>query len=335
MVSDLIDGVLEPILALSKSQNRDSVLIDTRWGTRNTTENWTNNAWPFLKDLQFSLAKDIAARASERYGVTATNECFRGMSEYSLQWATADEDEKFNAAIRVVSEYAILIDQTFNDFHFSRWTDYEFAIEYQKFSAENARIPQFRVRADVTAESGKVPIRTGVYVAQDDPYASLQFAWTGNGGGKLRLANTFNELGIAALQKVGRKDLWLDDEKMFEFAMQSPQSELFRPTIYMLGKEHRTFASGAVAEEAFINTPSKWYFVEMLNDQFEILEQIEVEQPQAFVERISGGSVCEKPGFYFTPAVAGLRRHFKKGEIAPEHPSQYGKTIWQWDPSQD
>lgn len=246
MVSDLIDGILDPILALSKAQNRDSV-----------------------------------ARAIERYGVTGTNECFRGISEYSMQWATVDEEEKFNAAVRVVSEYAILIDQTFNDYHFSRWTDYEFAFAYQKFSAENARIPQFRIRTDVTAESGKVPIRTGVYVAQDDPYASLQFAWTGNGGGKLRLANTFNDIGIAVLQKVGRKDLWLDDEKMFEFAMQSPQRELFRPTIYMLGKEHRTFASGAVAEEAFINTPSKWHFVEMLNDQFESLDEIEVEQPPA------------------------------------------------------
>lgn len=335
MVSDLIDGILDPILALSKSQNRDSVLIDARWGTRNTTENWTNNAWPFLKDLQFSLVKDIAARAIERYGMTGTNECFRGVSEYSTQWATVEEEEKFNAAVRVVSEYAINIDQTFNDFQFSRWTDFDFAFAYQKFSAENTRIPQFHIRTDVTAESGKVPVRTGVYIAQNDPYASLQFAWTGNGGGKLRLANTFNEIGIAALQKVGRKDLWLDDEKMFEFAMQSPQRELFRPTIYMLGEEHRTFASGAVAEEAFINTHSKWYFVEMLNDQFESLDGIEVEQPPAFVERISGGSVCEKPGFYFTPAVAGLRRHFKNGEIAPEHPSQYGKTIWQWDPFQD
>ena len=319
MVSDLIDGILDPILALSKSQHRDSVLIDTRWGTRNTTENWTNNAWPFLKDLQFSLAKDIAARAIDRYGVTGTNECFRGISEYSMQWTTVDEEEKFNAVVRVVSEYAIYIDQTFNDYQFSRWTDFDFAFAYQKFSAEHARIPQFRIRTDITAESGKTPIRTGVYAAQNDPYASLQFAWTGNGGGKLRPANTFNELGIAALQKIGRKGLWIDDEKMFEFAMQSPHRELFRPTIYMLGTEHRSFASGAVAEEAFINTPSKWYFVEMLNGQFENSEELEVEESQPFVERISGGEVCEKPGIYFTPAVAGLRRRFKRGEIAPEH----------------
>jgi hypothetical protein len=335
MVSDLIDGILDPIIALSKTQNRDSVLIDKRWGTRNTTENWNNNAWPFLKDLQFSLAKDIAARAIERYRITGTNECFRGIGEYSLQWTTVDEEEKFKAAVRLISEYAINIDQTFNSAQYSRWTDFDFAFAYQKFSAEHARMPKFRVRADVTADSGKIPIRTGVYVAQNDPNAGLQFAWTGNDSGKLRPANTFNDLGIDALQKVGRKDLWLDDEKMFEFAMQSPQRELFRPTIYMLGQEHRSFASGAVADEAFINKASKWYFVEMLNDQFEDLEEIEVEQPPIFVERISGGSVCEKPGFYFTPAVTGLRRRFEKGEVAPEHPSQYGRTIWQWDPCQD
>ncbi|MDB5755614.1 MAG: hypothetical protein JWR56_2042, partial [Massilia sp.] len=49
----------------------------------------------------------------------------------------------------------------------------------------------------------------------------------------------------------------LDDQKMFDFAMRSPQVELFRPTIYMLGKEHRNFAAGAVADEAFVDTPCK------------------------------------------------------------------------------
>jgi hypothetical protein len=53
------------------------------------------------------------------------------------------------------------------------------------------------------------------------------------------------------------------------------------------------------------------------------------------VERISGGCVCEKPGYYFTPAGGGQRRHFKKGDIAPERQSEYGKTIWQWDLCQD
>jgi hypothetical protein len=270
MVSNLMDGVVDPLLTLSKNENRDSVLKDDpRWGNRNTTESWSNNAWPFLRDFQLSLTKDIAARAFEQYQITDTNNCFRGISEYSMQWATVEEEERFNDLIREISNYAIGIDQTLDDYYDSRWDDYGFAHSYKEFALEHPLIPKFRVRDDVIGQSGKKPTRTGVYMAMDDPYAALQFAWTGGPGGKLRPAKTFNEVGLAALKDVGRDDLWINDQKMFDFAMRSPQVELFRPTIYMLGEEHRSFAAGAVANEAFKDNPCKWYFVEIINGEFE------------------------------------------------------------------
>jgi hypothetical protein len=336
MVSNLIDGTVDPLLALSKNQNRDSDLSDPRWGTRNTRNNWSNKAWPFLRDLQLSLAKAIAGRAFERYGITDTNYCFRGMSEYSMQWTSEEEEENFKYLERVISEHAIPIDQTFDDYHNSRWRDSNFAYRYREFASEHPQIPKFRVRTDVVGKSGKTPSRTGVYVAQDDPYAALQFAWTGNGGGKLRPAKTFSDIGLDALSKVGRKDLWLDDQKMFGFAMQSPHAALFRPTIYMSGTEHRDYASMAVANEAFVDRPCEWYFVEIVNGEFEDIEITTTAQPQhEITERLSGGDICRKTGFYFTPAHTGSRRRLIQGEAAPEFESQYGKTIWQWDTQQD
>jgi hypothetical protein len=287
MVSNLMDGVVDPLLTLSKSQNRDSALKDPRWGTRNTTENWSNNAWPFLRDFQVSLAKDIAARAFERYEITDANNCFRGISEYSMLWATVEEEERFNDLVKKISDYAINIDQTLDDYHHSRWSDYGFAYSYSEFAAENPKLPKFRVRRDLIGESGKKPTRTGVYVAQEDPYAALQFAWTGGPGGKLRPAKTLNDIGLAALKEVGRKDLWLDDEKMFDFAMRSPQVALFKPTIYMRGTEHRDFAAGAVAGEAFSDQPRKWYFVEMINGEFKDIFDEEDLSPAQWLKNAS------------------------------------------------
>jgi hypothetical protein len=336
MVSSLIDGVVDPLLALAKEQGRDTLLKDPRWGLRNTNENWSNNAWPFLKDLQRSLAKDIADRAFETYRITDTNNCFRGIEEYSMAWATADEELKFTDLVRIISDYALYIDQTLDDYHTSLWSDYGFANIYKEFSSKHPQIPKFIVRTDVSAESGKPLSRTGVYVAQDDPLASLQFGWTGNGGGRLRPAKTFSAIGLDALQKIGRDDLWLDDEKMFRFAMESPHRAAFEPTIYMLGKEHRNYAAGAVADEAFVDRPCMWYFVEIVNGEFQNFEGSTDEAATISASvRILGGDVCTGEGFYFTPARLNSRRRFAAGEIMPDYESNYGKTIWQLDNNQE
>lgn len=336
LVSRAIVDEVEPLLSLAKTEGRDAYLTDPVWGHRDTSENWANNAWPFWKDLQSSLAKDISMRAFERYGKTAVYDCFRGLQEYSLQWTTPEEERRLENTIRTISKYANKIDETLDDYHDSRWTDADFATAFTEFASEHSSIPSFRIRSDVTAESGKAPSRTGVYVAQDDANAALQFAWTGNGGGKLRPAKTFNEIGLAALQAVGREDLWINDQKMFEFATAGKYDALFHPTIYMLGQEHRDFASMAVANEAFIDHPCKWYFVEIVNGEFESLTQhsIPVPAPQ-IVDRVRAGQICRRSGFYFTPAQPGSRQFFAVGTKVPDYQAQYGQTIWQWDPQQD
>ena len=50
--------------------------------------------------------------------------------------------------------------------------------------------------------------------------------------------------------------------------------------------------------------------------------------------RQPAGQPCPKEGWWFTPAAAGSRRHFKQGEIMPEVQSDYGSTFWQWDSDQ-
>jgi hypothetical protein len=50
--------------------------------------------------------------------------------------------------------------------------------------------------------------------------------------------------------------------------------------------------------------------------------------------RCEAGQPCPREGWWFTPAGANSRRHFKAGELMPDLKSDYGATIWQWDEQQ-
>ncbi len=343
MVSQLIDGVVDPLLDLAKAQNRDSVMVDPRWGTRNTSENWANNAWPFLKDFQASLAKDIAGRAFERYKVTGATQCLRGIQEYSMLWATPEEEQRFTEVLQTIGRYAAKIDDTLDDYHSSRWDDSAFAYHYHDFAAQFPKIPKLRIRADVQAETGKTLTRTGVYIAQDDRHAALQFGWTGNGGGKLRPSETFNELGLDALTTVGRQDLWFNEQKMFAFATSKKYAALFKDDIYFNDQPRPSWAPGAVSGRSFTKRPCKWYYVELINGEFEDIEEEDLKEARAESDaavaqrqrcRTEGGDPCPTAGYYFTPAIADSRRYFRYGETMPIADNKLWKTIWQWDDQQ-
>ena len=53
----------------------------------------------------------------------------------------------------------------------------------------------------------------------------------------------------------------------------------------------------------------------------------------AVSERVLGGHVCPRAGWWRTPAE-GSRRHFQNGELMPSLGGDYGTTIWQWDDNQ-
>jgi hypothetical protein len=260
-----------------------------------------------------------------------------------MQWATPEEEQRFNDVLEAIGRYAATIDKTLDDYHNSRWNDFGFAYYYKAFLARFPQIPKFRIRADVQAETGKAPGRTGVYIAQDDPHAALQFGWTGNGGGKLRPASTFNELGLDALKTVGRQDLWFNEEKMFAFTTSKKYASLFRKDIDLDGNPCPRLASSAVARSTFTERPCKWYYVELVNDEFEDIAEEEAKEAKAESDeyqaqqqhrRTEGGNPCPETGYYFTPAKAGSRRYFKYGEIMPKIGNEVWSTIWQWDVQQ-
>ena len=267
-VCDLINGLVDPLLATADGERRDTLLTDPQWGTRRTSDNWVNNAWPVLKDLQTSVANSLAARQNNMYVRPAVDEFLHGIDEFSLEWATPAEEELFANAVKKIDTFAGWLDDTLAKEELSRWNDFDISFHFPAFHELQPRIPRFKVRLDVSAHTGSLPPVTGVYVALDDPNATLQFAFAENGGRKLRKANTFNDLGLDALQFVGRDALWTDHQKMFEFATLQNYQSIFYDQIFLQGKLQPTLARVAVKRAAITARPAKWYLVEELNEDW-------------------------------------------------------------------
>ncbi|CAH0246987.1 hypothetical protein SRABI118_02867 [Massilia sp. Bi118] len=334
LVTDLINGDVEAILERAQIQRRDKLLVDKRWGVRNTSKNWSNYAWPYLKDLQISLAKNIAEREAGVYGMTAVSEYLYALQQFSLDWMTPAEEEILNTATQNISYWATPLDKTMADFMSSSWNDFGFAYRYPDYVTQFDTISKFHVNTDIIVSTDVIPEKTGIYVSKDDPHAALQFAWAGKEGRKLREANTFNELGLDALAAVGRKDLWFNEQKMFDFATTSKYAKLLHDDVIWENGSHPDLAPSAVARQAFTKRPSEWYLVEPIEGEFEKLADLDIVETVENGPRIAGGEKCTEPGFYFAPSRLDSRRYFSRGDTAPSFDTQYGATIWQWDMQQ-
>lgn len=334
LLDDFVNGV-DITLDLAQQQGRDQLLVSERWGVRDTVANFSTYGFPALKDFQKATNRDIARRASELYEFTGYNQCARLLGELSMNWSTPEEEQKFEAGMKRIANHAGPVDSTMK----RSWDDGVFAIAARKFEELLDPLPKFRVRTDVTAESGKRPIRTGVYVPQDDAYGSLQFGWTGNSDGCLADCQTFNELGLQAVNAVGRDALWSDDARLLPIVKQAKYLAAFKELDWFKDPNFLndpTPATYFLGHKGIAYRPCKWYFVERVEDEYEddAPEGLAQAQPEQLRGRCVAGQPCSREGFWFTPAQTNSRRFFKAGEVMPELGGDYGTTIWQWDPTQ-
>lgn len=330
-------GVVDPTLDLAKRQRRDELLTDTRWGTRNTSQNWANHGWSFLADFQLKVATDIAKRAFEVYKVTGANQCARGMAEQSTDWMTPDEEDNFEDRFEQISLYAMNIDYTMDKTHKAgRWSDFGLAEALDEYPEAIIRPPALRLRADVTGQTGTVPPRTGVYLPVDDMNGTPQFCWTGTPAGPLQECRTLNQLGLEALAVVGRDDLWANEERMHAFV----QAHLMDPRLtsdsfFADSKTDPSLAPSLIARQAFTSRPCSWIYVEQIPGEVENLSEPSPTTVVVGGPRVEAGALCPQPGYYFTPARPNSRRYFAKNAIMPHIGGDYGATIWQWDGNQN
>ncbi|WP_044527933.1 hypothetical protein [Herbaspirillum sp. B65] len=260
---------VDPTLAKVKLQGRDVLLTNSRWGTRDTSENWVQNGRAFLANFELSIARQIAERAFEVYSFTDAYNCGRGLSEYSLNWMTPEEEDEFQSRFDDLYLYAQNIDRTLKKFNVAGgWDDFDLTMCLTEHPEALGDATALRLRSDITAHSGTTPPRTGVYLPLDDPHGTPQFCWTGKPSGKLKECATFNDLGLEALASVGRQALWLDDYRMYQFVQSHRRDpRLIADSFFKDAVNDPKRTASLVARHAFTSRPCDWIYVEQLHGQ--------------------------------------------------------------------
>ncbi|MDR2188730.1 MAG: hypothetical protein LBE62_11905 [Azonexus sp.] len=333
MIDKLIAGA-DVLLDVAKSQGRDALLTNERWGVRDTSANWSTYGYPALADFRKSTIWHIAARTNEIYGATGTNQCAHMMSEISSRWMTPDEEDAFGEQCGAVFSYGYRIDDAVGAGGQRTLKDSSMVGFWQEYAGRFPRLPKFRVRTDVVGKTDKRPPRTGVYVPQDDPYGTLQFAWTGDSEGALGEVQTFNDAGLAAVKAIGRDALWLDEPKMMAYVIEALKQKRLQPKRGIDWKDVDDLIAARLVlrPQVFTERSCKWYFVEMIDGEFDDATEDEVNMTESVGRpNVPAGQPCPESGWWFTPAKTGSRRYFKAKEIMPDFNSKYGSTIWQWD----
>lgn len=336
MIDKLMAGT-DVLLDLAQSQGRDALITDERWGVRDTSSNWSTYGHSALADFRKSTIKLIAWRTNEMYCGTGAYQCAYLLDEASSRWMTEDEENGFRKQFEGVFSYASRIDEVSGAGGQKRLKDKSMIAFWQEYGSHFPRLPRFRVRTDVVGETGKLPPRTGVYVPQDDPYGTLQFGWTGNGDGILGKVQTYNEAGLAAVRAMGRNAIWQDEEKMMAYVIESLKQGRLQPANGRDWKDVARLNTACVilSPQVFTERPCKWYFVEMIDGEFDdATEEDETVAEPVRHPNVTAGTLCPEAGWWFTPAQANSRRYFKTGENMPSVGGDYGLTFWQWSPDQ-
>ena len=339
----LIDALIKGAdvnLELAKQQGRDVLLANDRWGVRDTSANWSTFVYPALEDFRKATIKDIALRSTESYEFTGATQCSRMIDEFSSLWMTEEEETRFKEQFEKVYHHAQFIDfaagvgGSRHQLH-----DHSMALYWLECATQVPRMSKLRVRTDIEAITGKRPPRSGVYVAQDDEYATLQFAWTGNNDGQLGEAKTLGPAGRLAATSIGRDALWTDGRKMAAYAVNAfKRGDLTDYAWYKPGDEADPDKAPWIVGEASITTrPCKWYFVERLEGQFDddaIQDSVRGVAAVDAILRCEASQPCPREGYWFTPARPGSLRCFAHAEVMPDVGGDYGATVWQWDEQQ-
>ncbi|MGY5941273.1 hypothetical protein [Stenotrophomonas forensis] len=302
------------------------------WESQDTASHFSTYAYPALMEFRECVVEDIALRSIERYRGAGEHQCARMLEEYAYQmaWATPEQEKLFRETTERVFSYASELSGTVarppvaNDFSF--W------LLWNKGVIDSHRIPKFRVRTDFVVRTNQVPPRTGIYVAKDDPMASLQFAWTG-GYGHLCPAMAPNDIGRDVLKQIGRDGMWADTKAFYRFLDANRHLDPYGWSD--IQADLVKVAPSVIAGSAFDLKDCDWYFVEPIANEFEEIDgsYTGTDQPDLRPDRVAAGERAPVAGWWYSPAQ-GSRRFFKQGDVFPAINSDWGDTFWIWAPDQ-
>ena len=308
---------------------RDKAMRAHGWTEGHLAANWSTYAHPMLNDCLRGLLRQKQMRATEWYDIAGVRGTLTGMSHFSMNWTLPDEEEKFLDLSGEAGDIESKLDTTINH----TWTDLRMASSWDMYQSAFPKMPKFRVRTDVEGESGKRPIRTGVYIPQDDANGTLQFAWTGNNGGALHLCETFSDLALEYLGLVGRDKIWrAPNEATRKMNRAEPTDDYFDDWCREYKKMQFPDSISSRNVRAFVKRPCKWYFIEQITGEFEDEVPVSMHDPDKI--RCLPGQIVPRSGWWHSPALPGDQgfRFLAQGLTFPsDSTTEWGAVFWYYE----
>lgn len=308
---------------------RDRAMREIGWDEGHLAANWSTHAHPMLADCLRGLLAQKRLRATESYDISGISGTLTGMSHFSMSWTLPEEEEKFLELSGEAIGLGAKLDSTVNH----TFTDLRLASSWELYKDIFPAIPRFRVRTDIQGESGKRPVRTGVYVPQDDQFGTLQFAWTGNAAGALAMCETFSELALEYLNIVGRDKLWIAPSAARRIPSRGePTDQYFDDWCREQKKMQFRDSISSRNARAFAKRPCKWYFVERVQDEFEDDALAATETDHNI--RCTPNEIVPRSGWWHSPALRGDQgfRYFERGSTFPEvRTTEWGTVLWYYE----
>lgn len=308
---------------------RDRAMRELGWSEGHLASNWSTYAHPMLSDCLRALLRQKQLRATEWYDISGVSSTLTGMSHFSMNWTLPEEESKFLELSGEATAVGVKLDTTVNH----TWTDLRMLSTWGQYKHLFAKIPKFRVRTDVEGESGKRPVRTGVYMPQGDSFGTLQFAWTGDAGGTLDACETFSDLAHEYIDLVGRERIWrAPNEAAIIPGRVEPTDKYFDDWCRERKKMKFRESISSRNARAFAKRPCKWYFVEHIVGEFE--DDTPAAAGDSERIRCLPGDTVPRSGWWHSPALPGEqgRRYFSQGSKFPNTATtEWGTVFWYYD----
>ena len=133
------------------------------------------------------------------------------------------------------------------------------------------------MRTDIRVNTGESIPKTGVYISIGDRYGAPQFAWTHEETGTfergwLEKCETINALGKQLFSKFNEYTVWTPSEELRVFAIENIKKKKIDDDFGYVKFDYETqlrLAPELIARNAFTSFDCSWYFVELVEGEFE------------------------------------------------------------------